>query len=1171
MILEKKMTALAAAVALVVSASASAELIQNGDKTLTGYSDVKLSSVESSSVEPWFGGGEHAYGNVDVTAVDQTFSDNYLGYLDGQTATDAQGGAMYLYVLGTGSQRENTVYTFEDVVFSGNMVRTNSNQGNRASAYGGAVTIKGGSTTFLNTTFTNNQAVAESDQANATSSSSDGGGSAAGGAVYIDSVRSTNNYAASVTFAATRDIVNAGNTVHSGLKNAVTDAYGTKTRTAGGFLYMDRGVTATFDVAAGATYTVGVEGAWKSDANMDSIASAVRVNDDIAENTITKTGAGLFVMNGSLNDYLGLVNVHEGTMRVTSDWAIANTVTVEGGTLELGNVSFTNVVTAARYDGDDIVNKDSAGQIVVEGGVLKIDNATLTSNAIDIRGGLVQIDSLTTTGDGNITMSAGMLDLTLDQVFGKTSEGGYNTTMKSAFEVTGGTLDFRDETIDKTWLQSVLSGKNFSIVANVVADDQPITSVTADDLMAGAILADATLAAGKDAATVTVNKAGAGVQTVTSTSPLTALNIEDDFTLIGNGTKVVLNEAVDGAMVSVTAGKTLTLGLDDGTGGGTFAGAIKANEASVNVAGGDFTVQSGITTKTLAVGENASLTTTALVVTGGGTISGSLDADSLMSTAPSTDEGASQTSNLANLVMPLALTGDTGINLDGDASLRVVGADLNVIKGGCLNLKSGSEVTAVVDVFNGGVLSTQTDTTAVDGNAVAYIGDTVTIGSAGQINVGEASTGANGAITIGSDGILTVNAAAFSEEKAAIVGALVVSGGTVAFDNLTTAGSFKLADRVTGLTTVETDNVFLNAVMDETDQGIVNVSANAAVSGNAQLDSAFVKVLNGYGDQANRNVLAAIGQKGSSFVSTEGELTSQGVAAAAEYLALPVTAGTYNVAYDAAEQVNRAIGKRSIESQGMGVWADVFYSSNEAETIYGGQGYSADIYGGVIGFDATFSCGAKLGAALTIGSADADSEKSVSRYQNDADFWGLSVYTGKSVADTSLYISADASYLWLDNDVDGAVAGVSTKESIDSNVFTVGLRADWTAYEGVVFVVPHAGVRYTNIDVDDYRGIKADSMNVLELPVGVKVAGVFEPTAGWKLVPSVDFTVTPQVGDTSVETLVGDMDVIDNLYNTTVGIEAVNGSFAFGLSGAYGFGSGDRQNAAVNATVRYAF
>ena len=332
--------------------------------------------------------------------------------------------------------------------------------------------------------------------------------------------------------------------------------------------------------------------------------------------------------------------------------------------------------------------------------------------------------------------------------------------------------------------------------------------------------------------------------------------------------------------------------------------------------------------------------------------------------------------------------------------------------------------------------------------------------------------------------------------------------------------------------------------------------------------------MNGEGDALAREVLAAIGdtkQEASPFIdSTTNKLSDAGIQAASEFMAAPVVSGAYNVAYDAAAEVSRVVMNRNVQGEGMGVWADVFYASNEAKKLYGDQGYSADIYGGVFGFDTTFSCGAKLGAAVSIGQSDADSEGSFSKFSTDTDFYGISLYTGKNVGDTSLYIGADLSYLWVDNDLKGTVAGASADESLDSTVFTVGLRADWTAYEGAFNVVPHAGVRYTAIDVDDYRGYASDSINVVELPVGVEVNGTFE-ASGWKVVPSVDFTIVPQVGDKDVKTAVGNVDVIDNLYNTTVGVEAVYGQYAFGLDAGYGFGSDDRQNATVKANFSYRF
>ena len=224
----------------------------------------------------------------------------------------------------------------------------------------------------------------------------------------------------------------------------------------------------------------------------------------------------------------------------------------------------------------------------------------------------------------------------------------------------------------------------------------------------------------------------------------------------------------------------------------------------------------------------------------------------------------------------------------------------------------------------------------------------------------------------------------------------------------------------------------------------------------------------------------------------------------------------------------------------------------------------------MLGVDFAFGEGARAGLALSIGSGDADSEGSVSKYSSDADFWGLSVYAGKDIG--AFTITGDMSYVWFDNDISGTVAGVSASESIDSNVFTIGLRGDWRAYENdVLQVVPHIGVRWASIDVDDYRGLDMERMDVWELPIGVTVKGVIDTASGWTVQPAFDFTATPQLGDKEVSTLVGDVDVIDNLYNASIGVSAGTDTVRFGLSYKYGFGGDGRSDNTFNLKASYIF
>lgn len=440
----------------------------------------------------------------------------------------------------------------------------------------------------------------------------------------------------------------------------------------------------------------------------------------------------------------------------------------------------------------------------------------------------------------------------------------------------------------------------------------------------------------------------------------------------------------------------------------------------------------------------------------------------------------------------------------------------------------------------------------------------------------------NGTVAIAKDAVVVIDTKKFGAEDTVFDAKLYLFSGDapVILSGLTTNTSFILAtetgsgDAKPGINLID-NNVFFKGDLNKAENGslIVSTVFNDKVTDDAELNDVIKTQLDGSHNQKNADVLAAIADttKKAGLVNKEGTaLTDKGVLAVEEYLVAPLTAGALNLAYDATAQVNAVVENRVLEKAD-GVWADVFYASNKDSERYGDFGYSADITGGTLGVDTTVSCGAKIGAAFTIGQGDADSEGTVHGYSTDADFYGISLYAGRNVTDTSLRISGNLSYLMFENDIKGSVAGASADESLDGKAFTAGLRADWTAYEGAFTVAPHAGLRYTFLEMDDYRDLEIGDMNVVEMPFGVKVSGAFEPAAGWTLQPSVDFTVVPQLGDKDVDTVLGSVDVIDNLYNTELGVEAATGNFSFGLSYKYGFGKEDRKNQSLNLNARYMF
>ena len=478
-----------------------------------------------------------------------------------------------------------------------------------------------------------------------------------------------------------------------------------------------------------------------------------------------------------------------------------------------------------------------------------------------------------------------------------------------------------------------------------------------------------------------------------------------------------------------------------------------------------------------------------------------------------------------------------------------------------------------------------------DTNVGLYVDNTIAVEeSNGKLLVGTKATDTAGAVSLGDNAVMVIDASKFSADKAVFDATLSVNATTsVILTGADRIGSVKLFEgtKTFGGDTASEDNfktalqasdknAWLSYGVDKVTEGenkgtFIKVAFEKQAKASAEVNAFAESVLTNGSES-----LGVVNAIGTTFVDDQGGLSDLGEEALDEYMALPAVAGTYNAAYDAAEQVWNTIGAHNIDrtaGKTNGVWADVFYSANEAGDMYGnGYGYEADVYGGVLGYDYTAACGGKIGAALTIGTSDVDAKGDfIGDYGNDADFWGLSIYASKDITE-KMMVSADITYLSLDNDIKGSVAGASVAESIDSSVISVGLRADWKAYESAAFeVVPHVGIRYAQIDVDDYREMDGESLDVLEMPVGVAFNGKFE-AAGMKFVPTLDFTVVPQIGDTEVHPLNGDtLDVLNNTYNTTLGISAEYGDFTFGVAAKYGFGTDDRSNAGVKINATYAF
>ena len=309
-------------------------------------------------------------------------------------------GRYYLYTYGkyaaTETARPQTKVTFSHMNFTDNTVTnigTSAATGNTSG--GAAVFIKGADVTFNDVGFTGNTVTSEQ------------GALSNGGAVFVDSTRSNHNYDASVTFNVTKDMAYTGNKVTGASK--YSDTYGNIATTSGGFLYMDRGTTANFNIDEGATLIIGKKN--EIDDNTDSIASSIKTKDQTyKENAINKKGKGTLTVNGSMSGYHGDLYVTEGTMNINHSLAGDANITVsDGATLNLNEVELSsqpdttiwaandkNVITAyslPKRDGSLVAqtgSKVTAKTITLKNkSSMKVDTgATVTADSVAVNGTL---------------------------------------------------------------------------------------------------------------------------------------------------------------------------------------------------------------------------------------------------------------------------------------------------------------------------------------------------------------------------------------------------------------------------------------------------------------------------------------------------------------------------------------------------------------------------------------------------------------------------------------------------------------------------------------------------------------------------------------------------------------------------------------------------------------
>ena len=829
-----------------------------------------------------------------------------------------------------------------------------------------------------------------------------------------------------------------------------------------------------------------------------------------------------FDANGSKDAVVNAENVDVGHLQMKGDTTGLNT----------GNLSVAN---GANISGGN-ANENSGAHVNVDG-------------TLDIKGGLTMSGNAMVNVGGNSTVDGGML-VEADASFnGKdlTVTGG-DSQFDGAVTVGGDYENADGDTIVNGTTQ--ITG-----TATIGSEDQP------KDLIVGS--ADATNAPN--------GSFSAGNTTVSGNfigHDQSQTTVNGDLTVAGESTIGA------GASVAVNGNATMTGGLADGK--TEVNGFLIMDEGSKLQAGNSFSVGAGT-----SIGTNGDGVLNGLI-SATDTIDFSQVADSAAGIT-FTGEGAGTNAHHINM-------GTGSITYENGAS-HVFTKDADD--------KEGGIVTGTVNIGLGGSVTMDPDMMGSSDKAYLYMNDKLQLSDDSRVivgDVGDQDTSAPG-IYLGNGSSFGLNAGDFTSGDSVLAGAgsfFVGDGAEISISDwgLGTDGTLKLDINLFDSvgTDVDIDSYISNLITSDNvlqdfwyskDQQALGMDLlSSSTVGTDDMISDVVDAVISSDTENNRKqeLIEEVFSKNSGFMTQDADgnwvVSGYGNQRLQDVLTLPIAAGSFNIAYDAMSEMNQSMANRMAEpitAHSLSVWADVIATYNSADELFGNSGYSADIYAGVLGADVGISNDWVAGVAFTIGQGDVEGEGDTMGIKNDADFYGVSLYTVKNLG--QLRASADMGYLKVKNDIS---TNVNYGGKGDTDVLTVGGRLDMTVYQGESFdVTPHFGMRYANFSIDTMNGTATDDINVIEAPIGVTVKGK-TTVDGWKVAPAVDVSVVPQFGDKKAKIWNSGVsytqDVLDPaLVRTSVGVTAQKDNFTFGLNYRLGVGANERQNHHFNATVRYQF
>mgnify|MGYP001270115339 CR=1 FL=1 len=232
--------------------------------------------------------------------------------------------------------------------------------------------------------------------------------------------------------------------------------------------------------------------------------------------------------------------------------------------------------------------------------------------------------------------------------------------------------------------------------------------------------------------------------------------------------------------------------------------------------------------------------------------------------------------------------------------------------------------------------------------------------------------------------------------------------------------------------------------------------------------------------------------------------------------------GVNHAAYSVSNAMTDAVADHlSIATHGdqdKDIWAHYVHNKENIEGIsLGGINADYDLqYNGiVVGSDLYKNGKATAGIALSYIEGDVTNSNIASNTKNEAEYYGASVY-GR-IDNGNSAVLGDITYMHGSSDITQQNSGYKLTADADTDVFSIGVRAEQKVEAGIGQFVPYAGLRYMHIGTGNYTNsigmsYDVDEQNLWLLPVGVTYS--CEAQKGdWTIRPVVEAGYVWAMGD----------------------------------------------------------